>query len=154
MTNKTQADKERLKLYTEYNDFIRQTDILDIRVYRVALNNLGCETLPTANLISYTIKSWYENREDESVFHAFQRYNVSIKDTGQKKKVANLSVTFWVIYSTRIFMTEELFNIFEHRNLQLNTWPYFREFTHNMFERMGLVKVIAPAYRILPILKK
>lgn len=152
MTTKRRKDTARTQLFKAYNDLIKQTNLIDVRIQSAKIDNLGCEQLPSSNRISYTIKSWYENKEEKSEIHVFQRYNVSIKDieVDSKNKVAKLSVTFCVVYSSDIPMSEEFFDIFVETNLPLNTWPYFREFTHNSFARMGLSNVVAPAYKVLP----
>jgi len=150
MTTDKKINTDRKQIFTEYNNFIKQIDLIDIRVLTAKIDNLGCEELPSSNRINYTTESWYENKEKQSEFHAFQRYNVTIKDIDKKnrKKVAGLSVTFCVIYSSKILMSEDLFTIFAESNLPINTWPYFREFTHSSFSRMGWVKIVAPAYKI------
>jgi hypothetical protein len=152
MTTEKKGESERIQILKNFNNFIKQIDIIDIRILSSKFDNLGCEELPSNNRINYTTKEWYENKEDQSEFHTFQQYNVSIRDGDKvsKKKVAGLSVTFRVVYYSKIPMIDEFFNIFKNSNLPLNTWPYFREFTHSIFSRMGWANIIAPAYKIQP----
>jgi hypothetical protein len=84
---------------------------------------------------------------------AFHRYDVTVKDDKGKKRLALVSVTFAVYYVSKIPMTDQIFEKFCQLNLPLNTWPYFREFTHNSLARMNLPEVIAPAF-VLPGMPK
>jgi hypothetical protein len=148
-----EKETERTQLYNNFNVFIKQIDLIDICIQSSQFENMGCEELPNTNRVSQTTKTWYENKNERSEFYAFQQYNVSIKDIKRdsRKSIAKLSVTFRVSYSSKIPMSDEFFGIFRESNLPLNTWPYFREFTHNSFARMGWTKIIAPAYKIQPI---
>lgn len=144
MSTGTERRSKKSSRYQEYNDFVRQIDITDIRLISAKIDNLGYTDFPSSNQITWRTKSWYENREGE--FDAFHRYNMTIKDTGKVKAAARLSVTFCATYSSDIPMSDQFFDIFQERNLPVNTWPYFREFTHNSFARMGWSGLVAPIY--------
>lgn len=131
--------------YQEYNDFIRQIEITDIRLISAKVDNYGYDILPQANKISYSSTAWYDNRED--FIDVYDKYNVAVRDTENRKRVAKLTVTFCVTYISKIQMDEDIFDIFIDRNLPLNTWPYFREFTHDTFNRMGWSGIIAPTFK-------
>jgi len=145
MSKGTEKRSKEASKYQEYNDFIRQIEITDMRLISAKIDNLSFMDFPSSNQITWRTKSWYENKEGE--FEAFHRYNMVIKDTEKDKPAARLSVTFCATYSSDIPMSDQLFDIFEGRNLPVNTWPYFREFTHNSFARMGWAGVVAPTYK-------
>lgn len=136
--------KEKRQTYLKYNDFVRQVDINDIRIVSARLDNLDYSYFPYSLAVSWRTRTWYENKEEE--FDAFHRYNVTISNKETKEAKAKLSVTFCVTYSSKLPLNDEIFNIFSKRNLILNTWPYFREFTHNIIGRMGWPPLIAPTY--------
>jgi hypothetical protein len=149
------TEEKATQIHDQYNELIKQIDLIDICTQSAHFENPGCDELPNTNSVSYTTKTWFINIENHTEFHAFQQYNVNIKDTkirGNKKTIAKLWVIFRVTYSTKIPMNDTLFEIFQKSNLPLNTWPYFREFTHNSFTRMGWSKIIAPSYKIKRIL--
>ncbi|MFC1946946.1 hypothetical protein ACFLXY_03380 [Chloroflexota bacterium] len=139
---KNQVEKDK---YQEYNDFIQQIEIADIRLISAKVDNYGYVILPQSNKISYSSTAWYENRED--FIDVFDKYNVTVRDTENRKRIAKLTVTFCVTYISKIPMKEDIFDIFIDRNLPLNTWPYFREFTHESFARMGWLGIVAPTFK-------
>ncbi len=135
---------EKRQTYREYNNFVSQIEINEIRIVSARLDNLDCSYLPYSLAVSWRTKAWYEKKEEK--FDAFHRYNVTISDKETKEVKAKLSVTFCVTYSSKLPINDEIFDIFAKRNLILNTWPYFREFTHNIIGRMGWPPLIAPTY--------
>ena len=140
------TERKRKKTnYDAYNDFVRQIEIVDIRLISSRIDSYGYIVLPPSNTITWRSSSWYENKEGE--FDVYQRYNVNVRDKEARKRAARLSVTFCVTYSSEIPMTEDIFVTFDDRNLPLNTWPYFREFTHESFARMGWTGIVAPTYK-------
>lgn len=141
----TRISKTKKKqTYSEYNNFVSQIDINEIRIVSARLDNLDYSYFPQSLAVSWRTKAWYEKKEEE--FDAFHRYNVTISDKETKEAKAKLSVTFCATYSSKLPINDEIFDIFAKRNLILNTWPYFREFTHNIIGRMGWPPLIAPTY--------
>lgn len=129
----------------EYSDFVKQIDIDDIRIISAQVNMLDYSYSPSSIRVKWRVKASYE-KVDEGGFKVFNRYNVTLFDEETKENKAKISVTFLVIYSSKIPIDDELFNKFAIRNLPLNTWPYFREFVHNITVRMGWSPLIAPTY--------
>ncbi|MFC2020599.1 hypothetical protein ACFLU1_02220 [Chloroflexota bacterium] len=130
-----------------YNDFISQVDMVTINVLSADMKQSGCDELPEKYRIGIKMKARFENNEEESKFDIIQTYALTMRDIKQKKNVAKLSVTFCVVYSSDIPMTEKYMDVFVNTNLPLNTWPYFREFSHNNLARMGFIDVVAPVVR-------
>jgi hypothetical protein len=56
-------------------------------------------------------------------------------------------VTFELMYTSQISLTEPLFEIFKHYNLPLNVWPYVRQHVHQQSVLMGLPALVLPVYR-------
>lgn len=144
MSDVKEPDKQLV--YKAYNDFIRQLEIVDICLVSARVQTFGYVELPDSHSIRWSAKSWYESEESE--LNVYQQYNLTLRDTEERKRAASLSITFRATYASKLAMTGELFSIFEKRNLLLNTWPYFREFTHGIFARMGWFGIIAPTYKI------
>lgn len=138
--------KTEAQNFKEYNSFIQQLDISNIRIVSAKFEVLDINTSDTKKIINCRLKSWHGNKEGE--FDAYQRYNVTVKDDITSKLLAKLSVTFCVTYSSEMPMNDNIFGIFEELNLRLNTWPYFREFAHDCFARMGWLGIIAPTYKV------
>jgi hypothetical protein len=136
----------------EYRDFISQMGVGDICILSANMKRFGSLSGPRPDVeVNYKDKAQYANQG--SGFMAFHRYDVTVKDDKGKKRLALVSVTFAVYYVSKIPMTDQIFEKFCQLNLPLNTWPYFREFTHNSLARMNLPEVIAPAF-VLPGMPK
>lgn len=69
------------------------------------------------------------------------------EDRKKSRKVFELKAGFYLIYSLKIEIDEELFGIFKKRNLPVNLHPYARELIQSSLARVGL-----PAFT-LPVLK-
>ncbi len=128
----------------EYNNFVKQIEVDDIRIVSAQVNILDYSYFPSSAEVKWRTKASYEKVEEQ--FNVFHRYNVTIWDKEMKEAKAKISVTFLVSYSSKIPISDDLFTIFKVRNLPLNTWPYLREFVHNTTMRMGWPPFIAPTY--------
>jgi len=138
--------RRKTQKYQEYNAFINQTEITSIRVISAKIDNLAYGESSVVATVKYRETVSYKNKENE--FNAFHRYNVTITDKEKNEAKVKLSVTFCVVYSSKIPMSDDIFDVFKERNLPLNTWPYFREFTHTSLARLGWPDVIAPLYKV------
>lgn len=130
----------------DYNDFITQIEIADLRIVSAQVKTLDYSYFPSSPKVNWRMSASYEKAEEQ--FSIDHRYNVTISEKGKKGTKARISVTFRVVYSSKIPISDDLFEIFEARNLPLNTWPYFREFIHNTTLRMGWAPLIAPTYMV------
>lgn len=82
----------------------------------------------------------------EHGFRAAVRYRIRFK--AGAKTLVSLEATFAADFSSDEPMTDELFSMFAHANLPLNTWPYLREFTAASLGRMGWLPFTLPAVKI------
>jgi len=127
-----------------YNDFVTQIEIIDLHIVSAQINMLDYSYFPSSAEVKWRMRASYEKAEEQ--FNVSHRYNVTILDKETKEAKAKISVTFRVVYSSGIPISDDLFEIFKGHNLPLNTWPYFREFVHNAILRMGWPSFIAPTY--------
>ena len=130
----------------EYGAFIRQIEIEDISLVSANVTKFGYEQKRRDFNVSCKREAWYENQD--SRFVVFHRYRLNIKDAKTRQRVAKLSVTFSLTYRSELALTDKIFDIFDELNVTLNTWPYFREFTHNTLARMNLPQVVAPLHKV------
>jgi hypothetical protein len=144
MTSGTHKEKVEGRSVEGYNAFVKQVQIKDIRLAAAKVDSPDCSYFPAAADVRSRLDSRYENVDKG--FRCYTRYNVVIKDNETKTVRARISVTFCVSYASKIPMDDKLFDIFKMVNLPLNTWPYFREFTHSAVTRMGWPPLIAPTF--------
>ena len=141
----TKISKMEKNMRDEYNAFIKQLDIENIRVTNAKIENIDCSYFPSNAEIKWRISARYENTDGKcDVYHTF---NVTISDKETKIKKAKISLTLCVRYLTDILMTDSIFEIFRERNLPLNTWPYYREFVQDALSRMGWPPYSVPVFK-------
>lgn len=136
-------DNEMQKI-KEYKAFVTQIEITDIRLVSAKIDLLDYSYFPSPAQVKWRATASYEKKEEE--FNVSHRYNLRILDEETSETKARISVTFCVTYSSKIPISDDLFEEFKMRNLPLNTWPYFREFVHSITMRMGWPPFIAPTY--------
>jgi len=144
MSEETGIKQKKMLSHKEYNNFVRHIEIDDIRIVSAQVNILDYSYFPSSAEVKWRMKASYENSEGQ--FNVSHRYNVTIRDKETNEDKAKISVTFYVVYSSKTPITNGFFEIFKARNLPLNTWPYFREFVHNITSRVGWPLFIAPTY--------
>jgi hypothetical protein len=129
----------------DYAHFLSQLELMDVRVVSAKIDN-SVSSAPVSNCsVSVRTRPSYENVRDR--IDMFCRYNLTVSTPEVQQPVAKLLVVFCVSYSSKIPMTDEIFDVFKERSLPLTTWPYFREFVHNMFGRLGWIRLIPPAFK-------
>jgi hypothetical protein len=136
--------QKQVSSFKGYNDFVAQIGIAALRIVSAQINILDYSYFPSSAEVKWRMRASYEKAEDK--FNVSHRYNVTILDKETKEAKAKISVTFYVVYSSKIPISDDLFEIFKVRNLPLNTWPYFREFVHNATMRMGWPPFISPTH--------
>ena len=141
------------KSQKDYAHFLGQLEITDVRIVSAKTDNFA-SPVPTRDCsVSVRARPSYENASGR--IDMFHRYNLTVSAPEVQHPLVKLIVVFCVSYSSQIPMTDEVFDTFKEHSLPLTTWPYFREFTHNMFGRLGWIKLIAPAFtRGVPSSKK
>lgn len=130
-----------------YNEFVQQIEIVDVRLISAKIENISYSSSPTTRKNTIRMSGNYTNRE--GFVDVYHRYYLTVKDAETSEKVAKLFVIFGVTYSTKIPMTDEIFDVFNAYNIPLNTWPYFREFAQSSFAKMGWLGLVTPTFKTL-----
>lgn len=129
----------------DYAAFIEGIELKDVRLLSLRADIKDNCAGPASCLIATTAKASYEVQE--SGFTASHSYIVTIKHPETKSVVARLAAVFAVSFVSKVPIDDNIFSVFESRNLPVNTWPYLRELAHNTFARMNLHQVVAPTFK-------
>lgn len=129
----------------DYARFLGQLEILDVRVISAKIDNFASSKPSLDFSVKVRTRPSYENADGR--IEMFHRYNLAVLAPEMQHPAAKLSVVFCVSYSSQVPMTDQVFDIFKERSLPLTTWPYFREFVHNMFGRVGWIGLVPPAFK-------
>jgi len=131
-----------------YRDFIVGLQLRDISVRRSATQRLaGIVDLSRKVDVNINEKASY-TMQDENTCDVVQAYSLQLNYQGEKTPLLTIECDFDVVYRVAKPMTDAYFEIFRKTSLPLNTWPFWREFVHSAFLRMGL-----PPY-MLPVVKQ
>lgn len=144
MNSEMNKNQKNAPSFKDYNTFVTQIKITNIRLVSAQVKVLDYSYFPSSVEVKWRMRASYEKAEEQ--FNVCHRYNVTIADKETNEAKAKISVVFQVVYSSKIPISDEIFEIFKARNLPLNTWPYFREFIHNTTMRMGWSPLIAPIH--------
>ncbi|RLA92933.1 MAG: hypothetical protein DRG83_21730 [Deltaproteobacteria bacterium] len=71
-------------------------------------------------------------------------YDLVVFETTKKDFVLKLSCTYTILFTSEEPITSDFMDIFVDINVEMTTWPYFREFVQNMVQRAGLPPLTLP----------
>jgi hypothetical protein len=128
----------------EYAAFISQIELVAVWLHQARVeNHIGPEQPEQLN-ISVQSRARWDSTSDG--FVSYHEYAVRL-DHGENP-AAVFDVTFAARYTSVMSMTDEIFNVFQHTSLPLNTWPYLREFVASMLGRMNWLPFAIPALKL------
>lgn len=117
-----------------YNEFIGGLNIIGIKIiYSEAEVKEGFS--PPAKILIKEKKS-YKKLEDNK-FIVKHEYKLSGNRKGEEEGFI-INVIYNITYRYKTPITKKIFSVFSEISLPLHTWPYFRQFVHEMTARMGL----------------
>jgi len=128
----------------EYENFINGLTLKEIKIISCSAEVKKGFSTP-ANL---KLKEHPNYIKNNGKFIAYIEYILEGVKKGEKKKGFEIKVKYQVSYRTEISITDEIFKIFAQTSLRLHTWPYFREFVHEMTNRMGLPPLVLDVLKI------
>jgi hypothetical protein len=107
------------------------------------------EEIKSGKKIRIDIKDKASFKLIEQGFKVNQKYEIIAPSDDPKKTKPKLKfvANFGLVFSSEQPINRKFFDVFQMVNLHLNSWPYFREFTHNMVQRMNLPPLILPFVR-------
>lgn len=139
------ASKPAEKLTPEaYGRFIGQIELEKIWVQSAQMSLMEGRVLPPeGNIeINSTTKGWRLTDEGFEATHAFD-----LEALAKGKRLISIAVTFGLRYRSTTPMTNAIFADFSF-NLNVNTWPYLREFVAGMVGRMGWEPLTLPLLKV------
>lgn len=118
-----------------YNKFIDGLELLEIKItYSEA--RAEEDFFPPAEVEIEENKN-YEKLE-EGKFIVIHEYKLKGKKKDEKRADFYIYVIYKLMYQSKTPITKKIFGVFSEISLPLHTWPYFRQFVHEMTSRMGL----------------
>ncbi len=123
----------------EYGDFIKN---LNLKELKLLSSNTSVEEnfVPPANL-KINDDSKYKNLENKQIKITMHYHLEAVKSNTEKPGLV-VDLTYVLIYSSEIPMNDEIFNIYKQSSLRVQTWPYFRQFVHQITLDMHLPPLV------------
>ncbi|MBW1940929.1 MAG: protein-export chaperone SecB [Deltaproteobacteria bacterium] len=125
-----------------YREFLRQVELetifLDTCSVKTKRDNIGSNMkLDIRRNVDYKI-------EEETSAVITSSYDLTATKTTKKNFALKVTCVYRVLLSSKRPITDEFMEIFTNVNIQMNTWPYFREFVQSMIQRVGFPPLTLP----------
>jgi len=131
--------KKEDKFKKEYRDFIRGLNINELKMITLKATVEKKFEPPARILVKDSAN--YEIINDNT-FEVIQVYNIDAKKDNEDKAGLQVEITYLIKYSIKIPMKKEYFDAFKDSSLRLHTWPYVRQFIHQITLNMNLPPII------------
>jgi len=82
--------------------------------------------------------------EDDSHATVISDYEIVATKTTRKEFAVKIGCVYRVLLTSESPFSEDFMDIYAEVNLQVNTWPYFREFVQSMIQKAGLPPLTLP----------
>jgi preprotein translocase subunit SecB len=78
----------------------------------------------------------------ENGFSVENSYTLTIKN--HRKVALKIEATYLIMYSSKIEISDDFFDIYKEFSLPLNIWPYFRELVNTITSKMNIKPLTLP----------
>lgn len=129
----------------EYRKFIKGLELKELKV--VFTKASVKETFKPPAQIHIKADSEYKKLKNKKI-KILQKYELECLKKGKDKPGFLVEVHYNILYSTEILITDEIFKIFSQTSVRLHTWPYFRQFVHQMTMLMNLPPLVLDTIKI------
>ena len=129
----------------EYRKVLEQVNLKSIEMDACSMKTRR-EKLGKNMKVDVGHKTSYQIEEDSRAT-VFSDYEFVATKSTKKEFAAKITASYRVILVAESPFSEEFMDIYSEVNLQMNTWPYFRELVHNMIQRAGLPPLTLPFLR-------
>jgi preprotein translocase subunit SecB len=123
----------------DYGNFIKNLNLKELKLISVN-TSLDDSFAPPANL-KINDDSKYENFGDKQIKITIHYHLEAVKKESEKPGLV-VDITYALIYSSEIPMTDDIFKIYKQSSLRVQTWPYFRQFVHQITLDMHLPPLV------------
>jgi preprotein translocase subunit SecB len=97
--------------------------------------------------IQIDIQSGYQQLPERKI-NISQKYNLACTKKGDDKPGFTVEVHYVLMYYSEIPISKNLFKHFKQSTLLLQTWPYFRQYVHQMAMQMNLPTLVLDMVKV------
>jgi preprotein translocase subunit SecB len=131
--------KKEIVSKENYGNFIKNLNLKELKLIS-ANTSVVDQFVPPANL-KINDDSKYENLENKQI-KITMRYHLEAVKPDTDKPGLIIDLTYVLLYSSEIPMTDDIFKIYKQSSLRVQTWPYFRQFVHQITLDMHLPPLV------------
>jgi preprotein translocase subunit SecB len=124
---------------TEYKKFIQGLHLESIKV--ISANFKVTESFGPPAEIKIKDDSSYKNQPRDKMIVSI-KYTLLGVQKNKAKQGLSIDVNYNLTYSSKRLMDDKIFNIFSESSLRIQTWPYFRQFVHQMSFYMNIPPLV------------
>jgi preprotein translocase subunit SecB len=129
----------------KYREFLKNVElntiILDSCMIKTNRNKISSNMkLDIQHKVDYTI-------EEKNSAVILSSYDLVATKSTKKDFALKVACVYRVLFSSKQPITDEFMEIFTNINIQMNTWPYFREFIQSMIQRVGFPPLTLPLWK-------
>lgn len=128
-----------------YRKFIKGLELKELKV--VFTQALVKETFKPPAQIHIKADSEYKKLKNKKI-KVLQKYKLECVRKGKEKPGFTVEIHYSLLYTSKIPINKEVFEIFSQSSLRLHTWPYFRQFVHQMTMLMNLPPLVLDTIKI------
>ena len=126
----------------EYRRLLDQVDLQSIVLETCSMKTRR-EKLASNMRLDVRHKTSY-HIEDDNRATVISDYEIVATKTTKKEFAVKIGCAYRVVLISESPFSEEFMDIYTQVNLQVNTWPYFREFVQSMLQKAGLPPLTLP----------
>ena len=129
----------------KYRNFIKDLELKELKV--ILTKASVKETFKPPASIHIKVGSGYKKLKNKKV-KVIQKYKLECVKKGKEKPGFTIEIHYSLLYTSKIPINKEIFEIFSQSSLRLHTWPYFRQFVHQMTMLMNLPPLVLDTIKI------
>lgn len=145
------AGNARAKLPSpeEYAEFINGVELLDVRLVSSEATSeaIKPEVADLSVHVLYTSTILRSDATEPFEFEARPTLEVTARKEGVDEPVGMVKVCLGLLYRSLLEPTDGYLEIFSKVNLQVNAWPYLREYVQQTVTRFGWAPLVLPTLK-------
>lgn len=136
----------------EYAKFIQGIELLDVRL--VSSHATSNAIRPDASELRLRVRYRSDitrlHNAGTYVFEAYPRLKVIASKAEGEDPAGEVEVRLGLRYESKLEPTDGFLEIFSQVNLQVNAWPYLREYVQQTITRFGWTPLVLPTLKTAP----
>lgn len=136
----------------EYAEFIQGIELLDVRLISSEAHSGAYQ--PEAPELKLLVRYGSDIARVDSAegyaFEAYPRLRVEAQKGDGDEPAGHVEVRFGLRYKSEFEPTDGFLEIFSNVNLQMNAWPYLREYVQQTITRFGWTPLVLPMLKVAP----